>query len=260
MAELISDSDKPPLKDISSRLDKIVTQRVGWVFFGICAKGTIFPGEILSKSPGRDVGSTESSAEEWDRYRNNPGDYQKERKLLYYASKIFSKGFEDNNKNPDTIMVARVSSTIDLGMSEVIIAGKATTLDNRGSSVPFFLIQRMSDSASSELFDILRKDPGLFDVYYQKAFPKLDSESKSYTGLWRLIAHKLALLEEEDIKKAFNENQQHRFNINNHESEPPHIAEDIALDLIKKKSVSMDKPTGVGEISEFTPIKNKLNS
>ena len=59
----------------------------------------------------------------------------------------------------------------------------------------------MSDSASSELFDILRKDPGLFDVYYQKAFPKLDSESKSYTGLWRLIAHKLALLEEEDIKK-----------------------------------------------------------
>ena len=49
MAELISDSDKPPLKDISSRLDKIVTQRVGWVFLVYVLKVLSFRVKYLAK-------------------------------------------------------------------------------------------------------------------------------------------------------------------------------------------------------------------
>jgi hypothetical protein len=244
-------------KDVTSELEKIVGQRVGWVFQGICALGTHFPDNVVSKSFGKDVGGTESTAEEWDRYRFEPYDYKENKKLLYFGSNIYRKGFRDNNINPNTIMMARVAS-IDPGMSEVIIAGKATTLDDRGSSAAFLLIQRMPVSASSELFNMLKNDPDLFDAYYQKAFPGLDSKENDYTGLWRLNADKIALLEEEDIRLAFQKNQGHRYNNLKPDSEAPDIIEQTALELIQSKLFTMSKPTGVGEISQFTPIKIRL--
>lgn len=245
-------------KDFNAHAAEIASTQTAWFFWGICARGTKFSVGPVCEASGADVTSGGLAVDQI-RYAKTALHYSSDIPLLYYATHIARRAFPEDN-NPETIVLSHISSSIP-DIDEVVISGRSATLDNRSSSSPYTLIQRIRSSSAKDLFQTLRTNPTFFETYYKTAFSELDSDKAGYTGLWRLLANKLIVLESEQLNELAKTNPAKLNWQNDGSFDDPNITEQVATQFLKNiLPLPLNPPSGVGELTDFTPIKNKIRA
>lgn len=245
-------------KDFNIHAKEIVSTQTAWFFFGICARGTKFPDGTICNDSGADV-TAGGLAEDQKRYYKTALHYSADTPLLYYAAHIATRAFPADN-NSETIVLSHIQSSAP-GIDEVVISGRSATLDVRGSTSPYVFIQRIRSGSAKDLFQTLRKNPTFFEIYYKTAFPELDSGKGEYNGLWRFLAHKLILLEPEQLEELAKTNPAKPSWRNDGSFDDPNITEQVARQFLNKSlPLSLNPPSGVGVEADFAPIKIKIRA
>lgn len=107
------------------------------------------------------------------------------------------------------------------------------------------------------LLQQLRTDPDFVEFFYRESFGSMDSSSDKYTGLYRLMADNLIIIDQKDIQNLTNEcPPQQGFGT----IPGPNITKDYAEKKIKVFSVPLARTVGVGTIQKFEPIKKALRA
>lgn len=245
-------------KDFNAHAAEIASTQTAWFFWGICARGTKFPVGPVCEASGADVTSGGLAVDQV-RYAKTALHYSSDIPLLYYATHITRRAFPEDN-NPETIVLSHIPSAIP-GGDEVVISGRSATLDNRSSSSPYTIIQRIRSGSAKDLFQTLRTNPTFFETYYKTAFPGLDSDKDGYNGLWRLVVNKLLLLEPEQLEELAKTNPAKPNWRNNGSFDDPNITEQMTKQFLKNiLPLSLNPPSGVGELTDFIPIKTKIRA
>ncbi|MBU0576450.1 hypothetical protein KJ654_02195, partial [Patescibacteria group bacterium] len=193
--------------------EEILKSRTDWFFYGICANNTPFPDGTRSRSTGTEMISGGSSSKIQQSYYDSTAHFDPIIPLLYFSYHALDnvcdlpqvKNFPGaSSRALPWIVLADVPSVYS-NVSELVITGYNKYPDSRGSG-RYLLIQRISSSATKELVTEIQQRPQFLEIFYQKSFPGLDSQAAAYTGLYRLKAHTLYLLEPpllEDFSKKY---------------------------------------------------------
>lgn len=185
---------------------ELLKSRTSWFFFGKTARNTKYPDGTMNPAGGGEFTAGGVPADQ-HRYRDTAMNYDQAVSTLYYAFHLLNstanapkaKEIEGATwRALPWIVVARCPSSVP-GVDELVIHGYSASTDSRGSSV-YTLIQRIGSTDVQKLFDRMKVDPAFFEVFYQAAFPGMDSAKNQYNGLYRVPARELVLVEVNDLE------------------------------------------------------------
>lgn len=249
----VQSADKDPIL----LAKEIVDSRTAWYFRGRCANGTSYPEGQTNKAQGSEETRAANDGTEASYYNSSTSHIDVTLPKLYFAAKILPSAIRyGSREDPATLAIARTQSKIE-GYDEVVITGVCASADERQDFLRYHLVNRLESKKAQELYDKLKVDPDFIDVFIKTAFPNMDSSATEYNGLYRLFAKKLAILTDKQLdeltdKYKLEENSQGKYY-------DPLIQEQYAQKIINENSVKLSKPTGVGTVDDFMPIKKEYN-
>ena len=241
--------------------EEILKSRSSWYFFGSCANNSAFPEGKQSRSTGAELTSGGTSGEIQRSYYHSSAHFDPKIPMLYFAYHALNNVYDlpQTKDIPGASfralpwMVLAYVPSIQNDAYEVVIKGYNKDPDNRGPR-EYSLIQRLPSAATKKLIAEIKQNPQFLESFYQKSFPGFDSRANAYTGLYRLKANTLYLLEppllEEYAKK--------------HPPEPdwqgkpkdPHISGRDNYQLLSSAlRFNLNPPLGVGTAEDFSMIK-----
>lgn len=237
---------------------EIVDTRTAWYFQGRCANGTQYPDGQTNPNSGSDETGAGNDGPESRYYNNSTNHIDITRHNLFFAAHILTSTLPyGSDKDPETLVIAKTPSK-DAGYDEVIIAGMFAIADERSSISRYHLVNRLKSEEATKLYDKLKDDPNFIDTFIKTAFPKMDSSVDEYNGLYRLLAKKLAIIDDTQLNELSEKYKpEPSFPVGKYID--PRIPMSHAQKIINETSVELTKPTGVGTVADFAPLKAKYN-
>jgi len=240
--------------------EEILQSRTSWFFYGSCANNTPFPDNTQSHSTGAELICGANSDELQKGYYYSSAHFNPKIPLLYFAYHALTNVYDlpQTKDIPGAsfralpwIILAHVPS-VQSDASELIIKGYNKDLDNRGPR-EYSLIQRISSSATNKLIAEIKQHPQFLETFYQKAFPNFDSQKDAYTGLYRLKAHTLYLLEP-PLLEEFSKKHPSAPDWQGKPSDPYVSGQDNYGLLSSALRYDLNPPLGVGTSVDFSKI------
>lgn len=237
--------------------EKILQSRTEWFFYGTCARNAQFPDGTHARSSGAELTSGGSNDEIQRYYYHSAIGFDPKIPLLYLATNVLKEIYllPQTRDIPGAsyralpwVVLAEVPS-IHQGASDIVINGYNGQPGSRGSG-KYTLIQRFSSSATGDLVKEIKRDPQFFELFYQAAFPKFDSQKDKYTGLYRLIAHTLYLLEPPLLESFSQKHLPTQDNSGNPQKPTIYAQENYDL-LTSTLPFDLNPPLGVGTAADF---------
>ena len=245
-------------KDPILLAQEIVDTRTAWYFRGRCANGTRYPDGQTNPDSGSDETGAGNNGPESRYYNGSTSHIDVTRPNLFFAAQILTSTLPyGGDKDPETLVIAKTPSK-DAGYDEVVITGMYAEADKRSSISRYHLVNRLKSEEATKLYVKLKEDPSFIDTFIKTAFPKIDSSVDEYNGLYRLLAKKLAIIDDTQLNELSEK----------YKAEPsfpvgryidPRIPMSHAQKIIDETSVELTKPTGVGTVTDFAPLKMKYN-
>lgn len=240
-------------KDPTLLAKEIVDSRTAWYFRGRCAKGTQYPEGQINKDQGSDETGAGNNGEEARYYNRSTSHIDVTRPNLFFAAQILNTVSPSGSEDPETLVVAKTSSK-EVGYDEIIITGKFAIVDDRSSTARYHLVSRVKSEEATKLHDKLKEDPNFIDTFIKTSFPDIDSSKEEYNGLYRLVAKKLAILDDTQLNELSGKYlPTPSFPVGTYMD--PKIPMEHAQKIISETSVELTNPTGVGTVADFAPIK-----
>lgn len=245
-------------KEISDEelIKQIVKYRKTWFYFGICKIGSALPNGP-SKSPTMDVGGEASDSKEASYYyRIAASDtLQADKNLLGYILEAILYPSHDFYQNSG-LKVAIIKSKEE-GYSEIAYVGTALTVDSRGIYTKYKICQRIPTNLADDFLQRAKEKPQLIEDLFQLSFPKLQSSSEEYNGLFRLKTDKIFLLDQEATQRFADKYP--FINDGSGDKKLPSFSEQQMMELrLLGKNITLDKPIGSGTEEDFLPLKKKF--
>lgn len=245
-------------KDPALLAKEIIDSRTAWYFRGRCARGTQYPDGQTNKDQGSDETGAGNNGEEARYYNRSTSHIDVTRPNLFFAANLLDASSPSGSEDPETLVVAKTASK-EVGYDEIIITGKFAIVDDRSSTARYHLVSRIKSEEAIKLYGKLKEDPNFIDTFIKTSFPDIDSSKEEYNGLYRLVAKKLAILDDTQLNELSEKYEaKPSFPVGTYMD--PRIPTEHAQKIISETSVELTNPTGIGTVADFAPIKARYNT